>query len=194
MALCACATRPPQPAMVPQVQPSGFGYSETKLGVDRFEVRYVTPDMALPVDEDRRAGALSEQKQRAYDLALWRASQIALSAGFTYLKVEQEHRDADVTVKRTYVPVVAGPYGFYGPGGMLYPGWGYGPGYYYGRPGIAAPFWFYEDPFAYRTRLQVSGRFTASLTIAFAKAASEGALDAKTTSQRLSTQYAGAAY
>lgn len=195
LALAACATPPlPQPAMVPQVQPDGFGYSETRLAPDRFEVRYVTPEVALPVDEDRRAAALADQKQRAYDLALWRAAQLALGAGYTAVRVEQEHRDADVTVKSETVPVATGAYSPYGPGGALYPGWAYAPPYYYGRPGFATPFWLYSDPFAYETRLSINARIKASLTVAFAKAPAPENLDAAATAQRMAKQYTGATY
>lgn len=200
LTLGACATRLPQPAMVAQNHPGGFGYSETKLAADQFEVRYVTPDVPLPVDEDRRFAALTDQKQRAYDFALWRAAQIALAGGYGALKVEQERRDANVTVRRETVPVVPGAYGSYGPGGMLYPGWAYDRPYYYGghsfygHHGFATPFWFYNDPFAYETRLSVSARIIASLVVALAKVPGPESLDAGATAQRLAKQYAGATY
>jgi hypothetical protein len=200
LTLGACATRPPQPAMVAQSQQGDFGYSETKLATDRFEVRYATPDVPLPVDEDRKIAALTDQKQRAYDLALWRAAQIALAGGYGALRIEQEHRDANVTVRRETVPVATGAYGSYGPGDMLYPGWAYNPHYYhghhgfYGHHGFGTPFWFYSDPFAYETRLSVSARINASLVAAFAKAPGPESLDAGATAQRLAKQYAGATY
>ncbi len=180
--------------MVAEAQSNGFGYSETNIAAQRFDVRYVTPEVSLPVNEARRLSALADQKQRAYDLALWRAAQIALERGYGAMTVEQDHRDADVTVRRQSVPVAAGAYGPYGPGGGLYPGWPYDSPYYYTRPGFATPFWFYNDPFAYETRLSVSGRIKASLLVTFAKLPGPGSLDAAATAQRLAKQYAGATY
>lgn len=180
--------------MVPEVQANGFGYSETSLGPDRVEVRYATPEIDLPVDEERRSVALMEQKQKAFDLALWRAAQIALADGYAYLKVEQDTRDADVSVSQENVPTATGQYSVYGPGGMLYPGWAYQPGPRFGRPGIATPFILYDDPFSYRVRLQVTGRIIAKLTVALAKAPKADTLDAKATADRLAKQYAGATY
>jgi hypothetical protein len=182
-----CASQPPRPAMVPQVQPDGFGYSETRLADDRYEVRYVTPDVPLPVDDTRRLAALTAGKQRAYDLALWRAAQVARDRGYGALTVEQDHRDADVTFRRETVPVAGGVYG-------PYPGWGYGAPYGYRRFGFASPFWFYNDPFAYRIRLRVTGRITAALVVAFAKSPSPGSQDSNATAQRLAKQYSGAVY
>jgi hypothetical protein len=190
LASAACASRPPRPAMVAQAAPDGFGYSQIQLSADRSEIRYLTPELPLPVDDVRRLSALNEQKQRAYDLALWRAAQIALERGYAALSIEQDHRDADVVFKRQIVPAAGGVYGLYGPGGM----WGYGPPYCCPRPGFASPFWFYNDPFAYETRLSVSGRIDVRLVVLFSKAARPGSLDAATTAQRLSKQYAGATY
>ena len=60
VALAACAGRP-QPetksAMVAATPQSSFGFSETKLAPDRYEVRYVTPALSLPADSKARARA-----------------------------------------------------------------------------------------------------------------------------------------
>jgi hypothetical protein len=103
---------------------SGFGYSDTKLAPDRYEVRYVTPALSLPADAKVRARAVEKEKQRAYDLALWHAAEIALARGFTQLSLGPAHRDADVQVKKLYTPAAPG---VYGSGGMSYPQWIYNP-------------------------------------------------------------------
>ena len=177
--------------MVPAAPPSGFGYSETELAADRYRVRYRTPEVGVPADEKARTTALEQEKQRAYDLALWRAAQIALAKGYSQLSVLQEHRDAEVRVNRQNFPMAPG---VYGPGGMLYPGWIYDPRVpYYGRPGIG-PYWTYDDPFAYRTRVSASAEITASLEVSYAKSPSPGSLDAATTTRRLSAAYGSATY
>ena len=41
--------------MVAATPQSSFGFSETKLAPDRYEVRYVTPALSLPADSKARA-------------------------------------------------------------------------------------------------------------------------------------------
>ena len=78
-ALAGCAAHPRQTAMVAATPQSGFGYSETKLSPTRYEVRYATPALKLPADTENRASAVEKEKQRAFDLALWHAAEIALA-------------------------------------------------------------------------------------------------------------------
>jgi len=162
-----CAARAPQTAMVAASPDGGYGYSDQRLAPDLYDIHYVSPELNLPEDEGARARQLDAEKTRAFDLALWRSSQIAAAEGFSYLKVEEDHRDASVDVKREYAPPPAlGLSGFYGPGGSMYPPWGF-----YGQPLGLAPYWFYQDPYAVQQySVKVSGRVTASLKVAFAKA------------------------
>ncbi len=58
-----------------------------------------------------------------------------------------------------------------------------------------APYWFYQDPYAVQQySVKVSGRVTASLKVAFAKASAPGFEDAAALGKRLSQQYAGVTY
>ena len=82
-----CATRTSRTAMVAATPASGFGYSDTKLAPDRYEVRYATPAVVLPADAKARASAVEKEKQRAYDLALWHAAQLALAGGFSQISI-----------------------------------------------------------------------------------------------------------
>ena len=190
-AAAGCAASRPQPVLAAATPQSGFGYSDTKLAPDRYEVRYATPALSLPADAKARAGAVEKEKQRAYDLALWHAAELALAGGFSQLNIGPAHRDAVVQVKKLYSPVAPG---VYGPGGMIYPQWIYNPGVaYYGAPGIG-PYWMYEDPFADQPQIAANGRITAKLQVNFARTASPGSLDAAATAQRLAAEYAGAAY
>ena len=190
-ALAGCAVHPRQTAMVAATPQSGFGYSETKLSPDRYEVRYATPALKLPADSESRASAVEKEKQRAFDLALWHAAEIALAGGFTQLSIGPAHRDADVQVKKLYTPAAPG---VFGPGGMIYPQWIYNPMVaYYGAPGIG-PYWMYEDPFADQPEVAANGRITARLEVTFARTASPGSLDAAATAHRLAAEYGGSAY
>ena len=181
IAIAACAAGPPpqtKSAMVAATPQSGFGYSETKLASDRYEVSYVTPALSLPADGKARASALEKEARRAYDLALWRAAQLALAGGFTELTIGPTHRDEDVKVTTRYQPTAPG---VYGPGGMIYPQWIYNPLVnYYGLPGIG-PYWAYDDPFAEGPDISARGRITARLEARFAREPSPGSLDAKAT-------------
>jgi len=177
--------------MVAATPQSGFGYSETKFSPDRYEVRYATPALKLPADSESRASAVEKEKQRAFDLALWHAAEIALAGGFTRLSIGPAHRDADIQVKKLYTPAAPG---VFGPGGMIYPQWIYNPMVaYYGAPGIG-PYWMYEDPFADQPKVVASGRITARLEVTFARTASPGSLDAEATARRLAAEYAGSAF
>ncbi|HVZ02124.1 MAG TPA: hypothetical protein VHA35_21635 [Dongiaceae bacterium] len=102
--LSACATpEPPKPAMAPFGVNGDFGYSERDLGADRIEVTYrgetVKIDARNPRDDFRNKIELD----KAYDLALWRAAQIAAARHKAGLKVESDSKNSDVDVqRRTY--------------------------------------------------------------------------------------------
>jgi len=107
--LSACATpQPPKPAMAPFGVNGDFGYSERDLGTDqtgaaKIEVTYrgsvVKVDPRNPRDDFRNHIELD----KAYDLALWRAAQIAAERHKAGLKVESDSKNSDVEVQhRTY--------------------------------------------------------------------------------------------
>jgi hypothetical protein len=104
--LSACAApAPPKPAMAPFGINGDFGYSERDLGTDRqgaqkIEVTYrgavVKVDARNPRDDFRNRIELA----KAYDLALWRAAQIAAERHKAGLKVENDSKNSDVEVQR----------------------------------------------------------------------------------------------
>ena len=144
-----------------------------------------------PAGRQQGARALEKEGQRAYDLALWRAAQLALAGGFSQLSIGPSHRDQDVKLTTRYQPTAPG---VYGPGGMIYPQWVYNPLVnYYGLPGIG-PYWAYEDPFAEGPDITARGRIKARLEARFAYRASPGSLDAKATESRLAAEYGASAY
>src|SRR5262245_52211280 len=90
--LAGCATRqPPVAAMVAQSVTGDYGYSEKALAPDRYEVTFVSPQLRATRDPDQNHG-LESERQRVYDLALWRAAQLAMEKGYLAFKVEQESR------------------------------------------------------------------------------------------------------
>jgi hypothetical protein len=191
LGLAGCAQRPPQPAMVAATAGSDFGYADTRVAADRYDVSYQTPVLRIPVEEKARQAELGRQAQRAYDLALWRAAQIALAQGYSRLLVVDQRREVEIRVSKEGEPVAPG---VYGSGGMLYPLWIYNPDVpYYGVPG-AGPYWIYDDPFAVQVRHSADARITARLTVAFTHSAGPGSLDAAATEARLAKELASATY
>src|SRR5262245_14668347 len=107
--LSACATPPPpKPAMAPFGLNGDFGYSERDLGIakdgaQKIVVTYrgavVKVDARSPRDDFRNKIELD----KAYDLALWRAAQIANERHKAGIKVENDSKNSDVEVqRRTY--------------------------------------------------------------------------------------------
>jgi hypothetical protein len=100
MPLGGCVSRePPRPAMVAQSVAGDYGYSETQLAPDRFRISYVTPVLRIGSSVDR-ASVLERERTRAYDLALLRASQVALANRFPAFEIEMDGRDAELAVRR----------------------------------------------------------------------------------------------
>src|SRR5437773_3638353 len=95
-----CATPPPKPAFVAYGSAGTFGYSGTKLSDDLYQVTYVTPYIRTATDEAGRAAELAQQKQQAYELALWRAAQLAGKGGYPARQVENPSNDAHVELRR----------------------------------------------------------------------------------------------
>lgn len=180
--ISACTTRtPPVAAMVAQSTTGDYGYSEQMLAPDLYKVAFVSPRLQARSDSDDAHG-LAAEKQRVYELALWRASQLAKEKGYPAFLVQQESRDVDVTVRRdpvypAYPPV---PY-FYGHCrwrcGWPY-GYGYGPyGYGYGY---------------YRTR--AAGRISVDLTVKMLPVRTADAFDTAATEERLRKAHGSATF
>jgi hypothetical protein len=184
--LGGCAERyaPPRPAMVAFGSVGDFGYSETRLADDRYQVRYVEPRLRVSTNKTERDTAIAAAKQRSYDLALWRAAQLAVDRGFAALSVVQDRRDADVdvTTRRVYGASPFVGFGYYGS-----PGWDHGPWfpYHYGYPYY--PYYPYE-------RASASARVSVMLQVRFLRTAGDGAVDAAATIETMQRRYAGATF
>jgi hypothetical protein len=181
--LSGCASHEPtRAAMVPQTAGGEYGYSDTQLGPTRYEVSYVSPRLNASTDGSDSHG-LEAEKQRMYELALWRAAQVADSKGYPAFRVTQESRDVDVTVnrQRTVPPPYFGPFGpwpyrrwpYHGP-------YGYWPHYY--------DYDYYDWP-AY-SRTTASGRITVKLTVELLPSMQDGALETASTLDHLRKTHA----
>ena len=104
--LSACeAPVPPKPAMAPLGRNGDFGYSERDLGigkdgVQKIEVTY--RGSVVKVDPTNPRGDFRNKIEldKAYDLALWRAAQIATERHMAGMKVDHDSKNSDVQVRR----------------------------------------------------------------------------------------------
>lgn len=179
---CVKTPAPTVPAMTALAANGDYGYSETALAADRYEVTFVTPSLAAPGDPDNDYG-LAGQKDRAHALALWRAAQLALEHGYPAFRVESESRNVDVAVAD---PPPAPPF-VMAPLRTLS-----GPPC---RSDCDNPVGYWGDPYfnprydAWYRRSHSSGRVTATLTVRMLPAAVAGAFDAAQTAERLRSAY-----
>jgi hypothetical protein len=175
---CADKRRPAVAAMVPQSANGVFGYSDKTLAPDLYEITYVSPRLRAASDPEAEHG-LAGEKQRVYDLALWRAAQIAAEKKFPAFRVQQESRDVDVTVRRD--PVYPYPQPFlWGWGRRCWDcDWPFGYWPYYGYP-------------TYRT--SAAGRVVVNLTVQMLAQATADSLDTAATVERLSKAHSAASF
>jgi hypothetical protein len=177
-----CTPPPPRPAMVAQTGEITYGYADRDLGEGRYEVSYETPVLRTSSNSIGREDDIETEKRRAYDLALWRAAQIATERGYERIVVASSNSEANVEVEEdAYYPGYGGWYGAYGYGGWPDPYYGH---YAYSPFAYAPP---YHRRYAY---MQV----TVTLTVREAGASDADTLDAQATAARMATQYGNAVF
>ncbi|HZF33788.1 MAG TPA: hypothetical protein VE914_08305 [Candidatus Angelobacter sp.] len=175
-AACAENRKPPVAAMVPQSTNGVFGYADKMVAPDLYEVAYVSPPLRATQAADDAHG-LAGEKQRVYDLALWRAAQLAQEKKSPAFQVQHESRDVDVTVRHDPVYYPPPPI-FFGPCRWDC-GWPYG-------------YWPYPYDYGYRTR--AAGRITVTLTVKMLGKATADSLDTAATIERLRKAYGSATF
>ena len=184
---CTPPPPPPLPAMTALSANGDFGYSETALAPDLYTVVYRSPPLAAPGGPDTDYG-LGSQKQRVYDLALWRAAQLAIEKGYPAFRVENASRDVKVALQ---APLPGPPY-LSAPLRTTS-----GPPC---RWDCDRPIGYWGDPYfnpiydQWYTRSHSSGRVSATLTVKMLSAPVDGALDAAPTAARLQAAYASATF
>jgi hypothetical protein len=181
--------RQPQlvPAMAALSATGDYGYSETALAPDLYEVSFLTPSLSAHGDPEDDYGLIGE-RQRAYDLALWRAAQLALEGGYAAVRIESESRDVDVTIVDPPgpPPFVSAPLRTIS-----------GPPC---RWDCGRPIGYWGDPYfnpiydQWYRRAHSSGRAAATLTAKLLTAPAPGAHDAAATAERLRRTYASAMF
>lgn len=163
----ACQSTPPRPLFQSLEAEAGFGYSDRQIDQRHWEVTYVGPRYRSTYGESD-TGEADAARTQAYDLALWRAAQIALEQDRPRFAVVTERRDLDrsTEINRRYSSYPFYPYGFrrYGP-------WGWP--------------WYGND---YSVRS--FGEATVTLTIDLDPGPDARIFDAKETADRLEAEYA----
>jgi hypothetical protein len=178
---CADTRQPPVAAMVAKSSNGEYGYSEKSLASDLYVVTYVSPRLRASRYSDDSHG-LAGEKQRVYELALWRAAQLALEKGYAAFRVQQESRDVDVTVQSEPIYPAYAPTPFLFGRHCHWPcAWPYG--YWPASP------YYYGD-----VRTRATGRVTVNLTIKMLSQASDDTFDSKETAQRLQKAYGSASF
>jgi hypothetical protein len=185
---CAGAPPPPPvPAMVALSENGDYGYSETALAPDLYKVTYRSPSLSAHGDPDKDYG-LGGEKQRAADLATWRAAQLALAQGYPSFQLQSESRDLDVSVED---PPFGPPYvtaALRTTSGSRC------------RWDCDRPIGYWGDPYfnhiydEWYRRGHSSGRASAELTVKLLPGPAAGALDAAATAERLRRAYAAATF
>ena len=160
-ALAACQTGPRLPLMSPLEEGGHYGYSERQLSENRYEVVYVGPSVRTWLDREKREVDVESARNLAYDLALWRAAELAKEHEFAAFTVEDRHSDVEVEI------IDEGPW---------IPHYGFRHHRQFGFYGI------HDYGLAYRSAwLQAS----ATLTVVMQTEVSEDGFDAAATAQRL---------
>lgn len=185
-ALAGCTPTAPRPAMVSIDQTHQYGYATTTAGEDRFEVEYLTPELETSTRDTTREEDIEEEKARAYDLALWRAAQIAQERGYVAFIVEESSRDADVSVEYHR-------YGAYGDAWFNQFAYGHYP-YPYRNMGYYPYFPYHPHAYNRYQRPEASMMVRVKLLVREASPDEPGAFDTTATATRLAATYADATW
>jgi hypothetical protein len=188
VAVSACSAPAPRPAMVPVGEVGQYGYSTSPADSNRFEVDYVTPVLRTSLRDSAREEEIEAEKLRAYDLALWRAAQLAQERGYAAFIVEESSHDADVEIDE------GGYYGNrYGYAWHNHFGNPYGR-YPYGNLGYYPYFAYHPYAFGHYERPHASMQVHVRLLIREAAPDEASALDTAATIARLALAYANATW
>ena len=93
--LAGCVGAPPPPLLTPLAIAGSFGYAEAALGGDRASVTYIAPPrLTSPYGTARETDAQAT-RTLAFDMAVWRAAQLAEAQGFAGFRISDRRSDVD---------------------------------------------------------------------------------------------------
>ena len=93
--LAGCVTTPPPPLLTPLAVAGSFGYAEAPLGSDRVSVTYIAPPRLSSSYGAARETDAQAMRALAFDMAVWRAAQIAQAQGFAGFRITDRRSDVD---------------------------------------------------------------------------------------------------
>ncbi len=167
--LAGCAPVPVFP-LYTSVQVAGsFGYAEQRISDTRYRVTYTAPvRTTYAYGGERRDQDTDRQVALAYDLALWRAAELALAHGYPAFRVAERTNDIQVDVRHDEYYDPFPDFGFHHRYGLIPHGYPiYYPSYAYLAAGV-------------------------TLAVEFRRAGAGDTFDARATRERLRAQYAPA--
>jgi hypothetical protein len=165
--------------MTPVDVAHSFGYSDIRLPDGNYEVSYVAPALQGFGYRFDQSPTERQGKSLAFDMAIWRAAQIAQAEGFRGFSVADTKSNSDIQQRAGYYDDPWGP----GWGG----GWGGGPywgGWHRGPWGPNSSF-YYNPP---ETSVQVE----VKLAVALSNNLKPGDYDAASAIDQLRRTYPGA--
>jgi hypothetical protein len=122
--LGGCATGPSYPLLTPVDVARSFGFSDVHLPDGRYEVSYVAPAQQGYGYRFDQSPTERQGKKLAFDMAIWRAAQIAQSQGFQGFSVVDTQTSSDIQQRSGYYDDLWGP--GWGPRWGRDPYWGWG--------------------------------------------------------------------
>jgi len=93
--LAGCVSIPPPPLLTPLAVAGSFGYAEAPLGGDRFSVTYLAPPRLTSRYGSAREADAQATRTLAFDMAVWRAAQLAEAQGFAGFRISDRRSDVD---------------------------------------------------------------------------------------------------
>ncbi|HEX7969432.1 MAG TPA: hypothetical protein VF502_14525 [Stellaceae bacterium] len=99
-----CATGPQLPLLTPIAVAGSFGYSEIRISDDRYMVTYVAPPGLTSAYGTAREADAQAARTLAFDMAVWRAAQIAEAQGFAGFRIIDRRSDVDTYAVPYYDP------------------------------------------------------------------------------------------
>lgn len=93
--LAGCVSTPPPPLLTPLAVAGNFGYAEAPLGSDRFSVTYMAPPRLTSLYGSARETDAQATRTLAFDMAVWRAAQLAQAEGFAGFRIIDRRSDVD---------------------------------------------------------------------------------------------------
>ncbi len=103
LAVAGCAPEARYPLYSPLELAESFGYAEQQLSETGYRVSYSAPiRRTYAYGREKRQQQAGERLALAYDLALWRAAELALANGYPAFEVSDRDNSVQVDIRNEY--------------------------------------------------------------------------------------------